>query len=78
MTDAEYAIYADGKCVNSGAFADTVSDFGALAKSGVTSFYIGGSGLLTDSHLRYFRTYNRVLTADEVQNNYKYQKALRE
>ena len=78
MTDTEYAIYADGKCVNSGAFADTVSDFGALAQSGVTSFYIGGSGLLTDSHLRYFRAYNRVLTADEVQNNYKYQKALRE
>lgn len=78
ITSEEFAIYSDGKCINSGKFADLITDFSSLAIAGVNKLYIGGSSSLTDGHLRCFRAYSRVLTVDEVENNYAYQKALRE
>jgi hypothetical protein len=77
VSDIECCGYVEGVLVNRFTWAD-IEDFASLFVNAVSTFSVNGSWGTTGNYAQCLRVYNRALTADEVNNNYTYQKALRE
>lgn len=76
VTSTELVAYVEGgavSIVDSSEFNDFASFVCDLSK-----FSINGSWNATDNYAQCLRVYNRALTADEVKQNFNYQKSMRE
>lgn len=77
ITDTEVKVYVEGELWETRIYTE-LTDFASLTRDSMSSCGVNGSWGTVESYAQCFRVYNRALTVDEVENNYKYCVGLRE
>lgn len=73
MDNESFCFYDNGVLFSSLKFATELSDFASLKNTGVDWFHFGIYSNNENSYTKNLRIYQKVLSAEEVKNNYQYE-----